>query len=150
MAAHRPMAAPNARAARISGTVFAVAGAAAVLCGVASTLIGVPSAARDLAPLTGPADVLNRFGQMATLLSAGISAVVAIGVAVLMATKRLAPQVAALELFVLGLAIAVCIGGAAGRIGHSTDGGVLTAAVVCVMGGAAVVAGGIVAALGRE
>ena len=55
-----------------------------------------------------------------------------------------------LELFVLGLAIDVCIGGAAGRIGHSADGGVLAAAVVCMMGGAAVVAGGIVAALGRE
>jgi len=150
MAGHRPVVAPNARAARISGTAFAVAGAVAALAGVISILAGVPNAARDLAPLAGPGDVLSRFGQMATVLSAGVSAVVAIGVAALLAGKRLAPPAAALELFVLGLAIDVCIGGAAGRIGHSADGGVLAAAVVCMMGGAAVVAGGIVAALGRE
>lgn len=150
MAVRRPMAAPNARAARISGAAFAAAGAIAVLAGVVSVLVGVPIAAHDLTPLTGPADAVSRFGQMTTVVSAAVSAVVAVGVAALLATRRLAPQAAALELFVLGLAIDVCIIGATGRIGHSVDGGVLEATVVCVVGGTAVVAAGIVAALASE
>ena len=36
------------------------------------------------------------------------------------------------------------------RVGHATDGGVMGAAVACLMGGTAVLAGGIIAVLGRE
>jgi hypothetical protein len=68
----------------------------------------------------------------------------------MMLRRRLAPPVASFELLILGLAIDVCIGGAAGRIGHATGGSVLGSTVVCLMGGTAVVAGGIIAVLGRE
>jgi hypothetical protein len=150
MAAQRPTAAPNARAARISGAVFASAGAIAVLAGVLSVLVGVPAQAHDLTPLAGPSDALSRFGEMAPLLSAGIAAIVAIGVAGLLVGRRLEPQAAATELFVLGIAIEVCIGAAAGRVGHAADGAVLTATVAGLMGGMGVVAGALISALGRE
>ncbi|MFI5258641.1 MAG: hypothetical protein ACHQ01_03405 [Candidatus Limnocylindrales bacterium] len=150
MAAYRPVAAPNARAARISGTAFAVGGAFLVIGGVASVLTGRPEAAHDLAPLTGAGDIVGRFGQMAPLLAAAVAAVVAIAVAGLLALRRLHPAAAAIELLVLGVAIDVCIGGSVSRIGHATNGAVLGAAVACVMGGTAVVAGGIVGVLGRE
>jgi hypothetical protein len=83
-------------------------------------------------------------------LSAGIAAVVAIGVAVLLVVRRLDPAAAATELLVLGVAMAACIGGAAGRVGHAVDGGVLTATVICMMGAMSVVAGALASALGRE
>jgi hypothetical protein len=148
--AHEPTEARHMRAARISGAAFAAGGALVVVGGVASILSGTPSAAHDLAPLAGLTDVTGRFGQMAPVLSAAVAAIVVAAVAGLLVSRRLEPQAAAIELLVLGLAIDMCIGGAAGRIGHATDGGVLGAAVVCLMGGTAVVAGGIVAALGRE
>ena len=88
MAARRPMAAPNARAARMSGAAFASVGAIAVLAGVLSVLVGVPAQAHDLVPLAGPGDVPGRLGEMAPLLSAGIAAIVAIGVAGLLAGRK--------------------------------------------------------------
>jgi hypothetical protein len=150
MAPHRPRTAPNARAARISGAAFAVAGAAVVVAGVVSILTGTPNAAHDLAPLTAPADLADRFGQVAPVVSAAVAALVAAVVAALLGTRRLAPLAAAIELLVLGLAIDACIGGAVGRIGHATDGAVLGSTVACLMGGTAVVAGGIIAVLGHE
>ena len=150
MTAERPVAAPNARAARISGVVFAMAGTVVVLGGVISILAGTPSAARDLAPLSGPGDVVTRFGQLGPLLAATAAALVAGVVAVLIAGRRLDPRAGSIELIVLGLAIDVCIGGAIGRVGHAMDGTVLPAAVVCLMGGSFLVAGGLVALLGRE
>jgi len=150
MLAGRPVAAPNARPARIRGVAFAVGGAVVVIGGVASILLGMPAAAHDLVPVTGPADVVGRFGQMAPILAAAVAAIVVVAVAAFLAARRLDPAAASIELLVLGLAIDLCIGGAAGRIGHATYGGVMGAAVACLMGGAAVVAGGIVASLGRE
>jgi hypothetical protein len=55
-----------------------------------------------------------------------------------------------IELIVLGLAVDVCVGGAIGRVGYAPDGTVLPAAVLCLMGGSLIIAGGIVAVLGRE
>jgi hypothetical protein len=150
MAAGRRVAAPNAAAARTSGIVFALLGAAAVLGGVVSILLGLPSAAHDLAPLTGPGDAVARFGQIAPLVSAGIAALVAGWIAILTARRRLDPWAASLELLVLGIAVCACTAGAIGRVGHAANGDVLPAAVVCMMGGAALVAGGIVALLGHE
>jgi hypothetical protein len=150
MAAQRSTAAPNARAARVSGAAFAIGGATAVLFGAASILTGTPNAAHDLAPVAGLGDLLARFGQVAPIVSAVLGAIVVVVVAGMMARKRLEPPAASLELLVLGLAIDMCIGGAAGRIGHATDGAVLGSAVVCLMGGTAIVAGGIIAVLGRE
>jgi len=150
MTAERTVAAPNTRAARISGVVFAMAGATLVLGGVVSILTGIPRAARDLAPLSGRGDAIARFGQWEPLLAAMAAALVAGVVAVLLARRRLDPRAAAIELIVLGLAIDVCIGGAIGRVGHATDGTVMLAAVVCLMGGSFMLAGGIVAMLGRE
>jgi len=150
MTAERQVAAPNARAARISGVVFALAGVAVVLAGVLSILTGTPDVARDLAPLTGPGEAVTRFGQLGPLLAAAAAAVVAGVVAILLAGRRLDPRAASIELIVLGLAIDVCIGGAIRRVGYATDGTVLPAAVVCLMGGSFMVAGGLVALLGRE
>jgi hypothetical protein len=150
MAVRRSAAAPNARAARISGVAFGVGGAIVVIGSVASILAGAPNAAHDLAPLAGPNDLVGRFAQMAPLLAAAVAAMVVIAVAGLLAARRLAARPASIELLILGLTIEVCIGGAVGRIGHSTDGGVLVSSVACLMGGTAVVAGGIIAVLGRE
>ena len=150
MAVERSTTAPSARAARISAAAFGVGGAILVIVGVVSILAGRPHAAHDLAPLAGPSDLAGRFGQFAPILSAAVAAAVVLGVAGLLALKRLAPVAAALELLVLGLAIDACIGGAAVRIGHAADGSVLGAAVACMMGGVAVIAGGVIALLGRE
>jgi hypothetical protein len=141
---------PNARAARISGAAFAVAGAAVVIAGVVSILTGTPNDAHDMAPLAGPGDLAGRLGQVAPVVSAAIAAAMAATIAVLLGTRRLAPLAAAIELLVLGLAIEACIGGAVGRIGHATDGAVLGSTVACLMGGTAVVAGGIISVLGHE
>jgi hypothetical protein len=156
MAAQRPTTtqkAPNAlnvRAARLSGAAFAMGGAGLVVAGAVSILIGNPSHAYDLLPLAGPADVVSRFGQVAPVVSAAVAAVVAALVAGLLAMRRLEPLAAALELAILGLAVAVGIVGAAARVGYATDGSVLGSAVVCLMGATAVVAGGIIAVLGHE
>jgi hypothetical protein len=150
MAGQGSITAPYAGAARISGAVFVVAGAAVVAGGVISILSGKPAAAHDLAPLSGPGDLIPRLGQMAPILSAAIAAVVAVAVVALMTARRLAPVAASIELLILGLAIDVCVGGATGRIAHSTDGGVMAATVACMMGGTAVMAGGFLALFGRE
>ncbi len=150
MSAQRPRTAPNARGARVSGAAFALGGAALVLFGIAAVLTGNPTTAHDLAPLTGPADLFGRLGQVAPIVSAAIAAVVAGAVGVLLATKRLTPLAAAIELLILGLAVEVCIGGATGRIGHAADGAVLGSTVACLMGGTAILAGGIIAVLGNE
>lgn len=150
MTAERPVAAPNARAARISGVVFAMAGTAVVLGGVISILAGTPTAARDLVPVSGLGDAVARSGQLGPLFAATAAALVAGVVAILLAGRRLDPRAAAIELIVLGLAVDICIGGAIGRIGYTTDGTVLPAAVVSLMGGSFMVAGGLVALLGLE
>ncbi len=150
MAAQRPKAAPNARAARASGVAFAGGGSVLVTAGVVSILVGWPSAAHDLVPLAGPADFAGRFGQVAPAVSAAVAGIVVAVVAWLLATRRLEPVAAAMELLVLGLVIEFSIVGAIGRIGHAADGGVMGATVACLMGGTAVIAGGIIAVLGHE
>ncbi len=150
MAVERPRQAPNARAARYSGAAFAIGGAAVVVAGVLSILTGSPNPAHDLTPLHGLGDIASRFGQVALVLSAAIAAAVAAVVAALLATNRLTPLAAAVELLILGLAIEVCIGAALGRVGYATDGSVLGSTIACLMGGTAVVAGGIIAVLGQE
>ncbi len=150
MAAQRPVAASNARAAQASAVGFAVFGALLVLLGVASILTATPAQAHDLLPLAGIGDIPGRFGEVAPLLSATIAALVAGAVASLISVRRLDALAAAIELLVLGAVIEGCVLGTIGRIGHSTDGTVLGATVVCIMGGSAVVASGIVALLGRE
>ena len=150
MAAQRRAGTPNTRAARISGVAFSVGGAVVVLGGVASILVGQPAAAHDLAPVTGPEDLVQRFGQMAPIVSAAIAAALVVIVAGLLGLRRLQASAASMELMVLGLVIVFSIAGALGRVGHATHGGVMGAAVACLMGGTAVVAGGIVAVLGRE
>ena len=150
MTAEQTVAAPNTRAARISGVVFAMAGATAVLGGVVSILTGIPRAARDLAPLSGRSDAIARFGQWEPLLAAMAAALVVGVVAVLLARRKLDPRAASIELIVLGLAIDVCIVAAIGRVGHTVHGSVMPAAVACLMGGSSILAGGIVAMLGRE
>ena len=153
MAAQQPIKAsrgPSARAARLSGAAFARGGAGLAVAGAVSILTGSPNPAYDLAPLAGPADVFARFGQVAPVVSAAVAASVAAGIALLLAARRLEPRAAAIELAILGLAIAACIAGAAARVGYATDGSVLGSAVICLMGGTAVVAGGIIAVLGHE
>jgi len=149
MAMQRQAALGN-RVALVSAVGFTVAGGFLVLLGSASILTGQPVAAHDLAPLTGLGDVLGRLGQVGPLLCACAAALVAGVVAVTIALRRLDTAAAAAELLVLGLVVEACILGSAGRIGHATDGSVLGATVVCVMGGAAVFAAGIVALLARE
>jgi hypothetical protein len=143
------VAGPNARAARISGVVFATAGAVVVLCGVASILTGVPSPARDLVPVNGPEDLVGRFVQFGPLLAAAAAALVAGTIAFLLGLRQLDVRAALIELIALGLAVDVCVGGAIGRVGYAPDGSVLPAAVLCLMGGSLMIAGGIVAVLGR-
>jgi hypothetical protein len=144
------MAMLNARAARVSGVLFAVAGAAAILGGIGAILLGRPEAAHGLTPLGGPLDLVSRFGEVAPILSAAIAALVAAAIAVMTARRTLDSRAAAVELMVLGLVVEVCILGALGRVGHAVDGSVLPATVGCLMGGAAVVAGGVIAMLGHE
>jgi hypothetical protein len=150
MTADRSTLAPDAQAARISAVAFSAAGAVMVIGGAVSILSGRPDAAHDLAPLAGPADLAERLGQVAPVLSAAVAAIVVAAVACLFALRRLAPVAASIELLILGLAIDACIGGAAGRIGHAVDGGVLGATVACLTGAVAVIAGGVIALLGRE
>lgn len=149
MAAQRPAATSSARAALASAVAFAGFGGLLVLFGAWSILTGTPAQAHDLVPLSGIGDIPRRFGEVSPLLSAAIAAVVAGAVAVLAAARRLDSRAAALELLVLGAVVEVCVIGGVGRIGHATDGSVLGAAVVCLMGGTSVFAGGIVALLAQ-
>ncbi len=150
MAAGQRVATPNAGAARISGALFAIAGSIAVVAGVASILLGNPDAAHDLAPLAGPGDLLSRFLPISPLLTAGIAGLVAGVVGYLLAVGRLDSRAAAIELLVLGAVIDGCIGGLASRIGHTVDGAVMTATVAALMGGSALIAGGVIAMLGHR
>ncbi len=121
-----------------------------MLLGLASILTATPAQAHDLLPLAGIGDITRPSGEVAPLLSATIAALVVVVVAALLAARRLDALAAAVELLVLGLVIEGCVLGTIGRIGHATDGSVLGAAVVCIMGGTAVIASGIVALLARE
>lgn len=150
MAAGQRAATPNAGAARVSGALFAMAGSIVVVVGVASILLGNPAAAHDLAPLAGPGDIIGRFLQISPLLTAGIAGLVAGVVGLLLAGRRLDSRAAALELLVLGSVIDGCIGGSAARIGHTTDGAVMSATVAALMGGSALIAGGVIAMLGHR
>jgi hypothetical protein len=150
MAAQRPVAASSAGAALASAVGFACVGAFFVLLGVESILTATPAQAHDLLPLAGIGDITRRSGEVAPILSAMVAALVALAIAALLAARRLDPLAAAIELLVLGAVIEGCVLGAIGRIGHATDGSVLGAAVVCIMGGTAIVASGIVALLARE
>jgi hypothetical protein len=150
MTVERSTTAESRRAARISGAAFAAGGAVVVIGAAVSILTGRPTAAHDLAPLAGPGDLTGRFGQIAPVVSAALAAIVAVGVTGLLLLRRLQPVAAAVELMVLGLVVDACIGGAATRIGHAADGSVLGASIACMMGGAAVVAGGVIALIGRE
>ncbi len=150
MAAQDPGAVTNARAALVSAVGFGLIGGLVVLLGTASILTGTPTQAHDLMPLVGIGDVPRRFGEVAPLLSAVSAALVAGAVAILVAARRLDALAAAAELLVLGAVIEVCVLGGIARIGHAADGSVLGATVVCVMGGAAVLAGGFLALLARK
>jgi len=150
MAAQRQRAAPNTQAARLSGVAFAWLGTSATLIAVVAILLGSPARAHDLAPITGLGDLTRRFGEIAPLTAACLAAVVAAIVAALVGSRRLDAVGGGLQLLVLGVAVDFCVLGAAGRVGHSVDGGVLAATLVCVAGGSAIAAGGIVALLGRE
>jgi hypothetical protein len=137
-------------AARLSGVVFGALGAGLVLAGVISIATGVPHQAHNMAPLAGPGEIGGRQGEISPLLAAALAALVAAGVVLLLGARRLNPVSAAAELIVLGAAIEVCVVGAIGRIGYAADGSVLMAGVACLMGGAAVIAAGLIAAMVRE
>jgi hypothetical protein len=138
------------RAALASAVLFAAGGGFLVLLGLASILTGTPAKAHDLAPVASLGDVAARLGELAPLLSTSAAVVVVAAVASMVALRRVGAIAATFELLVLGLVIEACIVGSVGRIGHATDGSVLGATVICVMGGASVIAGGIVALLARE
>lgn len=150
MAAYRQRAATNTQAARLSAVAFAWLGTTATLIAVIAILVGNPTRAHDLAPLTGPGDVGRRFGEIAPLLAAAAAAVVAAVVAAFVGARRLDPIGGGIQLVVLGGAVVACILGVSGRVGHSVDGGVLITALLCVAGGSAISAGGIISLLGRE
>jgi hypothetical protein len=103
-----------------------------------------------MAPLAGPGEIGRRLGEISPLLAAALAALVAAGVVLLLGARKLKPASAAVELIVLGAAIEVCVLGAIGRIGYAADGSVLLAGVACLMGGAAVVAAGLIAGLVSE
>lgn len=144
------MAAPDARAVRISAAAFTVGGAIVLVAGVVSILIGWPTRAHDLSPIGGPADLIGRVDETAPLLAAVMAAVFALIVARLAVRRLLDPRAAAVELVILGIVIDTCVAGATGRVGHATDGSVLWTAVICLMGGAAVAVGGVMNLFGRE
>jgi hypothetical protein len=140
----------DGRAARLSAFAFGVLGTGLVVAGVVSIATGVPRQAYNLAPLAGPGDLAGRLGEISPLIAAALGAVVVAWLALMAVTLRLRPATAAFELLILGAAIEVCVLGAIGRLGYSPDGSVLVAGVACVTGGAAVMASGLLAALGRE
>jgi hypothetical protein len=141
---------PNAGAARVSGALFAVAGGLTVAVGAASILLGNPAAAHGLAPIAGPGDLVGRFAQLMPVASVGVAGVVAVVVAVLLMRRRLDPFAAALELLILGSAVDGVIAGVQSRVGYATDGSVMMATVAVLMGGSALIAGGIIALLGHR
>lgn len=150
MAAYRRRASTNTQAARLSAVVFAWFGAVAVLIAVLAILLGSPARAYDLAPLGGLHDLERRFGEISPLVAAALAGIVAAVVAALVGARRLDPIGGSAQLLVLGGVVLVCVIGESGRIGHSAEGGVLGATLLCVAGGSAIVAGGIVSLLGRE
>lgn len=137
-------------AARLSGVAFGALGTGLVLAGVISIATGVPHQAHNMAPLAGPGEIGGRLSEISPLLAAALAALVVAGVVLLLGARRLNPVSAAAELIVLGAAIEVCVVGAIGRIGYAADGSVLMAGVACLMGGAAVIAAGLIAAMVRE
>jgi hypothetical protein len=149
MTAYRPKTSPNTQAARLSAVAFAWLGAVAVLIAVFAILVGSPNRAYDLAPIGGLGDLGRRFGEISPLVAATVAGIVAAVVAAFVGARRLDAVGGGLQLFVLGGVVLACVAGEFGRIGHSADGGVLIATLVCVAGGAAIAAGGIVALLGR-
>jgi hypothetical protein len=136
--------------ARLSSVAFGALGTGLVTAGVVSIATGIPHRAYNMAPLAGPGDLIGRLGELSPLIAAAVAALVVASVVLMVATRRLRPDSAALELLVLGLAIEVCVVGAIGRIGYASDGSVLLAGVACITGGSAVVASGLLAALVRE
>ncbi len=135
---------------RVSSATFGFLGSCLVLVGVLSILAGVPQASRDLAPVTGPGDLVARAADFALPLSAAAAALVAMVVSLLVAANGLRFRAAALELLVLGVAIEVSLIAAAGRIGYETNGSVVVAAVLCLCGGASVVVAAFGAAGARD
>jgi hypothetical protein len=140
----------DGQAARLSAFAFGVLGAGLVAAGVVSIATGIPHPAYNLAPLSGPVDLLRRLGEVTPLLAAGLGAVVVAWLALMLVSGRLRPATAALELIVVGLAVEVCVVGAIGRLGYAPDGTVLVAGVACVTGGASAIAAGLLAALVHE
>ena len=137
-------------AARLSAVAFGTLGTGLVVAGVVSIATGIPHRAYNMAPLAGLADVSGRLGEISPLIAATVAALVVASVVLMLATRKLRRDTAAVELIVLGAAIEVCVIGAIGRIGYAADGSVLLAGVACLTGGAAVVAAGALAALVRE
>ena len=150
MKANVPSGAMDDRAARLSAVAFGSFGTGLVLAGVISIATGIPRRAYDLAPLAGPAEIGGRLGEISPLLAAALAAVVVASIILMLATRRLRPLTAALELIVLGAAIEVCVLGASGRIGYAADGSVLLAGIFCLTGGVSVLAAGLLAALVPE
>jgi hypothetical protein len=150
MKADDPGGAMESSAARLSGVAFGALGTGLVLAGVISIATGLPHQAHNMAPLAGPGEIGRRLGEISPLLAAALAALVAAGVVLLLGARKLKPASAAVELIVLGAAIEVCVLGAIGRIGYAADGSVLLAGVACLMGGAAVVAAGLIAGLVSE
>lgn len=150
MKAEVPSGATQGRAARLSAVAFGCFGTGLVIAGVVSIATGIPHRAYNMAPLAGPADAGGRLGEISPLIAALLAALVVASIVLMLATRRLRPDAAAVELAVLGAAIEVCAVGAIGRIGYAADGSVLLAGVACLTGGVAVVAAGALAALVRE
>lgn len=150
MKAEVPSGAMEGSAARLSGVAFGALGTGLVLAGVISIATGVPHQAHNMAPLAGPGEIGGRLGEISPLLAAGLAALVVAGVVLLLGARRLNPVSAAAELIVLGAAIEVCVVGAIGRIGYAADGSVLLAGVACLMGGAAVMAAGLITVMVRK
>ncbi|MGD0861867.1 MAG: hypothetical protein ABSA21_03805 [Candidatus Limnocylindrales bacterium] len=136
--------------ARLSAVAFGALGTGLVTGGVVSIAAGIPHRAYDMAPLSGPADLVGRLGEISPLVAAALAALVVASVVVLLGARRLRAASAAAELLVLGVALEVCVIGASGRIGYAADGSVLLAGVACISGGSAVIAAGLLAALVRE
>jgi hypothetical protein len=150
MKAESPSGAMYGRAARLSAVAFGTFGTGLVVAAVISIATGIPHRAHNMAPLAGLADRGGRLGELSPLIAAALAALVVASVVLMLATSRLRPDAAAIELVVLGAAIEVCALGAIGRIGYAADGSVLLAGIACLTGGVSVVAAGALAALVRE
>jgi hypothetical protein len=150
MKAEVPSEATDGRAARLSAVAFGSFGCGLIVAGVVSITTGLPRQAHNLAPLAGPGDIGGRLGEISPLIAAALAALVVASIVLMLATRRLRPLTAAVELVVLGAAIEVCVSGAIGRVGYAADGSVLVAGVACLTGGASVLVAGMLAALVRE